>query len=53
MKYKTKLKGIDYLEQTLKWTAFINAHPQFATSLREVLDELYYLREKVQKDGAK
>ena len=53
MKRKRKLKGIDYLEQTLKWATFIKAHRQFATSLREVLDELYYLREKVQKDGVK
>lgn len=41
---KRKLTGIDYLEQTLNWSAFIKGHPQVGVSLREVLNELYTLR---------
>lgn len=39
----TKLKGIAYLENTLKWAAFCKAHPTYAVALRQALDELYRL----------
>ena len=50
MKNKPKLEGADYLEQMLNWSAFINGHPHVGSALREVLAELYTLREK---DGVK
>lgn len=43
----TKLNGIAYLENTLKWTAFCKAHPKYAVALRQALDELYCLRNTV------
>lgn len=46
-KKKENLIGTDYLEAMLKWDAFTKAHPNFKPALREVLDELYYLREQV------
>jgi len=49
----SKLVGTDYLEQMLNWVAFINSHPQVGISLRQVLDELYALREKVERDETK
>lgn len=42
-----KIKGIDYLEACLKWEQFCKCHPEFPIALRDALDELYYLRDKV------
>ena len=53
MKYKTKLEGVSYLEQVLNWTSFIKGHRKIALALREVLDELYALREMAERGGAK
>lgn len=45
--------GIDYLEQMLNWDKFCKAHPNFPVALREILDELYALREEVARGGYK
>ena len=50
---KLNLTGAEYLERVLKWLAFIKSHKEIGTALRQALDELYDLRNKVQKDGAK
>ena len=48
-KRKTKLTGIEYLEQSLNWKAFCKHHPTYPLAVREVLDELYFLRNKIKK----
>ena len=49
MAKKNNISGINYLEAMLQWDAFAKAHPNFKPALQEVLDELYYLREQLNK----
>lgn len=45
-----ELTEIAYLEQMLNWENFCKAHPKFPVALREVLNELYYLKNKVNRN---
>jgi hypothetical protein len=44
-----KTIATDYLLKVLKWESWVEHHKLLAEAIKEVLLELYYLREKVNR----
>jgi hypothetical protein len=44
---KKKLSATDYLLKVLKWECWAEHHKLLAQAIKDVLFELYYLRDKV------
>ena len=44
---KKQISPTEYLQKVLKWKRFVEQHEPLAQAIKDVLLELYYLRERV------